>query len=273
MAPRPTIWGAPRFGAALDSLSSRWYIAAVRSDLSFCLLQIRNANDTVREDEVGCFVRRLEVEASQVHAIDVLEERLDSSIYDRFDAVLVGGSGEYSVLDDVAPIRALLDFLGETATLGFPVFASCFGFQALSVALGGEVVHDAERAEVGTYDIGLTPHASEDEIFSKLSPRFLAQQGHKDHVTRLPSTARHLAGSERSPFQAARFGDAPVWATQFHPELTEQDNRRRVLHYRERYATELDAVLDILRPSHETHGLLARFADLLAEQPGLGRNK
>ena len=182
--------------------------------------------------------------------------------------MLVGGSGEYSVLDDVPPIRALLNFLGETATCGFPVFASCFGFQALSLALGGEVVHDADRSEVGTYDIQLTPHASDDEIFGQLSASFLAQQGHKDHVTRLPSSAKHLAGSERSPFQAARFGDAPVWATQFHPELTEQDNRRRVMLYRDRYAKELDAVLDILRPSHETHGLLARFADLLAEQPG-----
>lgn len=239
----------------------------MRSDLSFCLLQIRNLNDTVREDEVNCFVRRLEVDPSQVHALDVLHDPMDASIYDRFDAVLVGGSGEYSVLDDVPPIRALLDFLGETATIGFPVFASCFGFQALSVALGGEVVHDADRAEVGTYDIGLTSHGSEDQLFGHLSERFWAQQGHKDHVTRLPSSARHLAGSERSPFQAARFGDAPVWATQFHPELTEDDNRRRVLRYRERYASELDAVLDILRPSHETHGLLARFADLLAGQP------
>jgi GMP synthase (glutamine-hydrolysing) len=244
----------------------------VRSDLSFCLLQIRNPSDMVREHEVECFVRRLEVEPGQVQALDVLNDRLDaSSIYDRFDAVLVGGSGEYSVLDDVAPIRALLDFLGDTATRGFPVFASCFGFQALSLALGGEVVHDAERAEVGTFDVGLTPHGSEDPLFGHLSERFWAQQGHKDHVTRLPSSARHLAGSDRSPFQAARFGDAPVWATQFHPELTEDDNRKRVLHYRDRYASELDAVLDILRPSHETHGLLARFADLLAEQSDHGR--
>ena len=73
-----------------------------------------------------------------------------------------------------------------------------------------------------------------------------------------------LAGSERSPFQAARFGDGLVWGTQFHPELTEADNRLRVLTYRERYALQLDAVLEILRPSQHTHGLLARFADVLA---------
>lgn len=236
----------------------------MRSELSFCLLQIRSATDPVRAEEVDCFVRRLEVDPGQVEAVDVLAETLDASIYERFDAVLVGGSGEYSVLDDVAPIHRLLDFLGETSNRGFPTFASCFGFQALSLALGGEVVHDAERAEVGTYDVGLTAHAGSDEVFGNLPERFLAQQGHKDHVTRLPTGARHLASSERSPFQAARFGDGLVWATQFHPELTEDDNRRRVMRYRERYASELDAVLDILRPSHETHGLLARFADVLS---------
>ncbi|PRP90207.1 GMP synthase [Enhygromyxa salina] len=240
----------------------------MRSDLSFCLLQIRAASDPVRAEEVDCFVRRLEVDPGQVVALDVLAESLDDSIYERFDAVLVGGSGEFSVLDDVPPIQRLLDFLGETAARGFPTFASCFGFQAMSLALGGEVVHDGERAEVGTFDIGLTPDAGSDEIFGGLPERFLAQQGHKDHVTRLPTGARHLASSERSPFQAARFGEGLVWATQFHPELTEDDNRRRVMRYHELYADEIDAVLEILRPSHETHGLLARFADVLGDASG-----
>jgi GMP synthase (glutamine-hydrolysing) len=237
----------------------------VRADLSFCLLQIRNTSDTVRAHELDCFVRRLEVAPHQVHAVDVLSETLDASIYERFDAVLIGGAGEYSVLDDVPPIRRLIDFLGETVNRGFPTFGSCFGFQALSVALGGEVVHDRERAEVGTHDVGLTAHASGDELFGGLPQRFLAQQGHKDHVSRLPSGARHLAGSERSPYQAARFGDTLVWATQFHPELTEEDNRHRVMRYHERYADEIDEVLASLRPSEDTHGLLARFADVLAE--------
>lgn len=240
---------------------------AARSDLRFCLLQIRNASDPCRAHEFDCFVRRLEVEPGQVTSVDVLSDPLDDGIYERFDAVLIGGAGEYSVLDDVPPIRRLLEFVGETATREFPTFGSCFGFQAMSLALGGAVEHDAGRAEVGTYDVGLTPHGSRDDLFASLPARFLAQQGHKDHVTKLPSNARHLAGSERSPHQAARFGDAMVWATQFHPELTEADNRHRVMIYRERYISELDAVLDILRPSEDTHGLLARFADVLADEP------
>ena len=237
----------------------------MRDRLSFGLLQIRNADDPVKEHERDCFVRRLEVESHQVQSIDVFSDALDERIYDQHDAILIGGSGEYSVLDQVDPIQRLLEFVGETATRGFPTFGSCFGFQAMSLALGGEVVHDADRAEVGTFEVGLTQHGVSDRLFNNLPERFDAQQGHKDHVVRLPDIAHHLANSSRSEYQAARFGDSLVWATQFHPELTLEDNRRRVYIYQERYVDRLDEVLDILRPSHDTHGLLARFADLVAE--------
>lgn len=241
----------------------------MRSNLRFCLLQIRNDGDPVKAEEYDCFVRRLDVPAAQLEAVDVLSEPLDERLYERCDAILVGGSGEYSVLDDAPPIHRFLDFLGATATRGFPTFASCFGFQALALALGGEVKHDEERAEVGSYEIELTPEGGDDPLFGDLLPeRFFAQQGHKDHVTRLPSGAVHLARSERSEHQALRFGDGPVWATQFHPELAEEDNRRRIMRYQARYANELEAVLALMRPSTATHDMLGRFADrLLPAQP------
>lgn len=246
-------------------MAQRCYIHSVRSDLSFCLLQIRNSGDPVKSEEQACFTRRLDVAPEQVQPVDVLSEKLDESLYERFDAVLVGGSGEYSVLDEVEPIRRFLGFLGETATRGFPTFASCFGFQAIALALGGSVEHDAERAEVGSFDVSLTTTGVDDPLFGALPEQFVAQQGHKDHVTRLPAGAHHLAGSQRSAHQALRFGDAPVWATQFHPELAEEDNRQRIMRYQESYASELDSVLDIMQPSPHTHGLLGRFADYVAD--------
>ena len=242
----------------------------MRDQLRFCLLQIRNGDDPAKQHELDCFVRRLEVDARQVESVDVLVDTLDERIYERFDAVLVGGSGEFSVLDDVPPIHRFLNFVGETATRGFPTFGSCFGFQAISLALGGEVAHDAERAEVGTFEIGLTEHGERDPVFASLPQRFAAQQGHKDHVLRLPDIAHHLAHSERSPHQAARFGEGLVWATQFHPELTLEDNRHRVHLYHDRYVDNLEEILSLFRPSEQTHGLLARFADVLAEQTKQG---
>lgn len=216
-------------------------------------------------DEHDCFVRRLEVAPTQVAQVDVFTESLDASLYDRFDGLLIGGSGEFSVLDDVEPIRSLLRFLETTVERGMPTFGSCFGFQAMSLTLGGHVVHDGERAEVGTYELELTNHGNGDHLFGHLPESFLAQQGHKDHVMRLPDGVQNLATSQRSEHQAARFADL-IWGTQFHPELTLEDNSRRVLRYQERYAEDMEAVLDTFKPSPATHGLLARFADVLAER-------
>ena len=116
--------------------------------------------------------------------------------------MLVGGSGEYSVLDNNIVIKRFIDYLGEIVESIVPMFASCFGFQALALAYGGTVIHDEEKAEVGTYEIYTTMNAENDPIFQQLPKRFLAQLGHQDHVTVLPSEFIHLAGSERSEHQA-----------------------------------------------------------------------
>ena len=44
-----------------------------------------------------------------------------------------------------------------------------------------------------------------------------------------------------------------------------EDNRQRVMRYLELYVSDLDNVLSRMQDSHATHGLLARFADVLAE--------
>ena len=47
--------------------------------------------------------------------------------------------------------------------------------------------------------------------------------GHEDHVVELPPGATLLASTERNPCQAYRFDDAPIYCTQFHPELEAAD--------------------------------------------------
>lgn len=237
-----------------------------RRRLRFVLLQVRNPGDPVREEERQCFLQRLEVDHHQLHTLDVLAEPLTAELHEAFDAVLVGGSGEYSVLDDDARIKGLIDFLGETAEEGVPTFASCFGFQALTVALGGEVVNDPAAAEVGTFELERHPDALADPLFGHLPERFYAQQGHKDRALRLPEGAIPLARSTRAPWQAFRWREHPVWATQFHPEMTHHDNRLRIERYKDRYQKEAEAALATSAPSPEASSLLSRFVDLLAER-------
>ena len=98
-----------------------------------------------------------------------------------------------------------------------PLFASCFGFQALVVGLGGTVIKDVPHAEVGTYELTLTEEGKTDDLFSTFPHHFNAQLGHQDRASIMPSMAINLAYSERCPYQAFTIKDKPVYATQFHP--------------------------------------------------------
>ncbi len=236
----------------------------------FLLLQARNPDDPVREEERQAFVLASGLPDEAVAAHDLLEGPPPRAVWRRYDGLFVGGSGEYNLSDGSCPHpQATLDFLLEVVAAGKPMFASCFGFQMLAVALGGTVERDVARAEIGTFLVTLTPQGRKDDLFGQLPTRFWAQLGHKEHVTRFPhDKAVHLAGSERSRYQALRIPGAPVWATQFHPELDQQRNMARLLRYRDLYVKHLGdegfrALLDQFRPSPVADELLPRFLYLV----------
>ena len=239
-----------------------------RESLRFCLLQARNPGDLVREEECQAFADRLGVRREAVRGVDVLSQELGRHLLEGADALLVGGAGEYSVCTPTPAIHNLMDFLGEVAQDGIPIFASCFGFQCLVVALGGEVIHDAKGAEVGSTEVCLTEAGRRDPLFSLLPARFIAQQGHKDRASRLPQVAVCMAENQNSPYQALRLKGRPVFATQFHPELTGSTNRQRFERYIEDYGEVFGVnrarrMLEEFQPSPEASGLLERFADWL----------
>jgi GMP synthase (glutamine-hydrolysing) len=110
----------------------------------------------------------------------------------------------------------------------------------------------------------LTEPAKTDPVFGGLPAQFLAQLGHKDRASKMPEGITNLVSSEACPFQAMRVGDGPVYATQFHPELTWTDNRLRFERYMDHYGRlfgeeEAQRRLDGHRPSPEANALLDRF--------------
>lgn len=236
--------------------------------MRFRLLQARVANDPVRWEERLAFANQLAVPTEAIICHDLLTgDGAIEPLIEGVDAVLVGGSGHFSVLDKDPWIGRFVDTLGGLAERQFPTFASCFGFQALVLALGGEVVHDEAHAEVGTYPITLTPDAALDPLFSSLPPVFAAQLGHKDRATVTPAGAVNLAASARCPVQAIRVG-TNVYATQFHPELTGPNNRFRFQRYLDDYADVFgsDGARDMLArfvPSPEADRLLQGFCTTL----------
>jgi len=170
------------------------------------------------DNEIECFSRALGCGTEQIHIFDLLTGAPRRSQVGAVDMVLLGGSGDYSVSKGGSWLEPALDAMRDLHAMSKPTFASCWGFQAMARAMGGRVIHDPSNAELGSYELTLTPAGQEDPVFGPLESTFVGQVGHEDHVVELPETATLLATSERH-LHAYRLDDAPIYCTQFHPEL------------------------------------------------------
>ena len=199
--------------------------------IRYLLFQMRRPDDTMREHEVGAFARALGCFPGEITAIDLIREPPTSSALAAHDMVLIGGAGDYSVPEGGLWLENALDAMRNLHALSKPTFASCWGFQALAEALGGSVVTDITRAELGTCELQLTEAGQRDPVFRHLGASFYAQAGHHDTVDVLPADAIRLAGSPLVDNHAFCILGKPIYATQFHPELRIQEMKDRLRNY------------------------------------------
>lgn len=244
------------------------------TNLRYLLLQIRDADDPMRAQEVDCFCHALECDPGQLATFDLLSDPLTTDDLRAVDAVLIGGSGNYSAAEKGADgdepwLQRILTGLRLLHAMRKPTFASCWGFQALARAMGGRCIHDPDYAELGTVAMHLTPAGREDPLFGELTNPFVAHSGHEDHVVQLPPDTVLLASSDRVAEQAFKFVDVPIYCTQFHPELDRQAFVDRITtypQYVERIAgTTLDNFRKRCQETPEANRLLKRFAELVVE--------
>jgi GMP synthase (glutamine-hydrolysing) len=233
------------------------------------LLQARDPGDPAKPEERASFADKANLPVSAFVSHDLLNGPPTIEQIQDYDALMVGGSGDYSVTHRNLPyLDETLAFLESVVETGHPTFASCFGFHLITEALGGELDHAPQEMEVGTFEITLTPEGGQDELFNPLPTVFNAQLGRKDRAIRLPPSLTRLAFSDRCPVQAFRVQGKPIWATQFHPELSGEENHHRYLRYVRMYSDYLDqdgldAILDKFNPSPATLNLIPRFLELI----------
>jgi GMP synthase (glutamine-hydrolysing) len=174
------------------------------------LLQARRPDDPVAGEERASFAARLGPSIA-IDTHDLLAGPPEWAALEPYDLVMIGGSGDYYVSKGNLPQFDLtLEFFRRVAKEGFPTFASCFGFQCLVAALGGEIGHDPANTEVGTYELWLTEEGRTDPVLGGLPDHFPAQMGRKDRALSLPDGVIHLASSERCPYQAFRIPGRPT---------------------------------------------------------------
>jgi len=235
--------------------------------IRYLLLQVRNSDDPMRQHEINSFARVLKTTPERIGLLDLLNEDLSDSMFESTDMFLLGGSGHYSATGEGPWMDRSLDILRRLRHAEKPVFASCWGFQAMARALGGQVVKDLSRAEVGTHHLFLTEAGKADPLFGPLGEGFGGQMGHEDCVIELPDGATLLASSKRHDMQAYRFEGVPIYCTQFHPELNRDDLLLRVQTYPE-YIERIAGLPaerfdELLHETPETEALLSRFVEMV----------
>ena len=125
--------------------------------------------------------------------------------------------GPKSVYEEGAPY--IQDFIFKT---GLPILGICYGMQALTHALGGQVDPSAQR-EYGPAEIEPLVSSS---LVSGLSQVWMS---HGDRITKLPEGFIALAASGNSPFAAMGDLTRKYFGVQFHPEVHHTPNGEKLL--------------------------------------------
>ena len=127
--------------------------------------------------------------------------------------------GPKSIYEEGAP--HIQDFIFKT---GLPILGICYGMQALTHALGGEVYPSSSR-EYGQAEIqSLTSNS----LISNLSTVWMS---HGDRITRMPEGFIALASSGNSPFAAIGDMTRKYFGVQFHPEVNHTPNGSQLIRH------------------------------------------
>lgn len=238
-----------------------------REELRVLLMQIRHS-EQVRREELQSFTEYAKLTPSQIDVLNVF----DTPVFPEtaavgYDALFIGGASEASVLEPQN--NPFLEYgyqvIRHSIVHNQPVFASCFGFQMVVKALGGEIVRDETDFETGTVAIDLTDNALEDPIMQRLPNPFWAVSVHRERAPYLPVECELLAQTKACP-HAFKIKDKPVWAFQFHPEVDKKTLIERLTVYQEHYTSDKEQLQKVFDNAHETpdsNALVEYFIDYL----------
>ncbi|ANE03296.1 glutamine-hydrolyzing GMP synthase [Corynebacterium crudilactis] len=141
-------------------------------------------------------------------------------------SALILSGGPSSVYAEGAPS---LD--AEILELGLPVFGICYGFQAMTHALGGTVANTGSR-EYGRTDINVAGGV----LHEGLETCHKVWMSHGDAVSEAPAGFEVTASSQGAPVAAFENKDRKMAGVQYHPEVLHSPHGQQVL---TRFLTEI----------------------------------
>ncbi len=240
-------------------------MTSTRDHIKLLLLQIRD-EPRVRIEEHESFCRYGGLRPDQLAIHNVFDQpEFDVEIVEGYDALIVGGASEASVLEpDRYPfVPASIQLIRDCIAQDIPVFASCFGFQLAVLALGGEIIRDQADFEMGTIPISLSTSAREDILFRGLPEKFYAVSVHRERSVDTPPDSIQLAYTDQC-CHAFKVNGRRFWAFQFHPEVDRQCLVERLTIFKDHYTDGEDHLNQVLTNAVETphsNNLVSHFID------------
>ena len=238
-----------------------------RNKLKILLLQIRTDTDGI-ELEYRSVLATSGLKPEQIIRKNLFKmKRVDKRILKGYDAIIIGGSSDYFVSDDLHFLEGLKRLVKHCYDSNFPTLGICFGFEVMIIAFGGHVGDIEKYSELGTREVTQTSAAKKDPIFSTLPKKFYAQLGHRDSATGLPKGSIKLAYSKACPYQAFTFKNKLFYGFQFHPESNKDEFIGRMIPVANKYHVkkrkQLEKIIKNMKASPESATIITKFIDLV----------
>ena len=109
--------------------------------------------------------------------------------------------------------------------IGVPILGICYGMQTLAEQMGGQVI-SADQKEFGHTELEIV---SDSILFAGLDKKINVWMSHGDQVQDLPDEFNLTALTATAPIAAMEHKSLPIYAIQFHPEVTHTDHGQKIL--------------------------------------------
>lgn len=163
----------------------------------------------IRSENVYC-----EIVPSSITAEEIAKEQPIGIVF---------SGGPASVYEEGAP-----DIDTAIFQMNIPILAICYGMQLSSRYFGAEI-HAANRREYGRAILEINPAGRACPLFKGVSRKTAVWMSHGDQVSALSEVLLPLAGTETCPCAAVRHKSLPIYAIQFHPEVSHTEEGLRII--------------------------------------------
>ncbi len=163
--------------------------------------------------------------ARRVRESDVYSEILPwdidkNKIIDLNPVGIILSGGPNSVTESYTPRAPKCIF-----EIGVPILGICYGMQTLAEQMGGHVI-SVDQKEFGHSKLEVVNNSI---LFKGLDKKINVWMSHGDQVQDLPDEYNLVASTPTAPIAAMEHKDLPIYAIQFHPEVTHTQYGKDIL--------------------------------------------